>query len=1013
MFVCLLLHVFFLSPLKADQPKALLQEANRYVSQKDYENAIKGFESILKQFPESDEAKQTCQILPVCYAAVDLSNKIEAIYLYGITHFPSDKTYVIGLEQSLADFYIKQKKYQEAIEHYTSALNKNPDCKTAVILADKIVSAYTATGNYKKAGETLEFLLNVYPKLSDEYAADTLTQPYHRNRIQVDKNYFIARTLNRIALFYQQANQQDTSIGIYQTILEQYPDFPQAITASYAVAQFFNEKNQKTKAIPYYLKAITGSTTFLISFKAASPENQIYIEERNKHLLTSTEITKALKELYFCEQSKDKHGTVVSETEISQVQILWQEAHTLVGNAKYKEAINKYSEIAEKTKGDFSILTHYLIALCYSQESRYTDALKTLEPYLNKPEIKIIKTDTPSRVFHKTITAYSLQLAGLCYFNQGNYTKAEKILKSLMIDISPSSAYLLAQTYEFQGEIEKAIETYKKITKVKDKKISDLSTFAIGRINSLKKPLSFLAKQKKPEGVYVGEDRMTKGNWKDNYGEEIAILCGFNAPADWVESEEKEKFKYEVYTNNPEDPARTWVSKSFETEECFLQFPGEFHENAWKRRPCNWDDHGEVYPVGTGPDLFVSLSIPAGRYRLSLYFLNDPNYYEPNRQYTVYIQDKQTENILSATSVEDFYSGVYKNFIVTGPEEIVIHICRNLSLNILLSGIFLDQYSPEVLPEELWTGYEGNPLEIQNKITDVYNKAFNISKKQDFTYTDFENYRELWDFLSEELSFLYQKEPIPWDKMCIGFTLAYIHHQNWQYKKKDDILQEILKNNWQQFPTFPEKETDINEKTVLISLVYKTYWINQGLKLEFTKHLADNIAKSLPPEKVSFVLHQLIKTITSSRAVYYQPWVYQSIIYEKLIESKLADITDMFELGRLYSSWGDPNKALPVFQQIINSTDNKGTKQSAYLGIMFIYWKLLKEEEMRNTLHQLQSIDPFSSQSQEGELDLHQLLCDLGKEDEAYEILKNFASKYPDSKYLPLVKKQLESIENK
>ena len=76
--VCLSLHIFFSYPLKADQPKALLQEANRYVFQ-----------------------------------AVNLSDKIEAIYLYGITHFPSDKTYVIGLEQSLADFYIEYKYYFE------------------------------------------------------------------------------------------------------------------------------------------------------------------------------------------------------------------------------------------------------------------------------------------------------------------------------------------------------------------------------------------------------------------------------------------------------------------------------------------------------------------------------------------------------------------------------------------------------------------------------------------------------------------------------------------------------------------------------------------------------------------------------------------------------------------------------------------------------------------------------------------------------------------------------------
>jgi hypothetical protein len=471
-----------------------------------------------------------------------------------------------------------------------------------------------------------------------------------------------------------------------------------------------------------------------------------------------------------------------------------------------------------------------------------------------------------------------------------------------------------------------------------------------------------------------------------------------------VEGDNQEKFKYNVYTGNPKNFAKTWLSKAFETAEYFLQYPGETD----KRRPCNWDDHGEIYPLGKGPDLFVSLSIPSGRYRLALYFLNDPNYYEPNRQYTVYIQDKNGE-ILSATSVEDFYSGVYKRFLITGPTEITIRIFRNLSLNTLLSGVFIDSYKPDDFPVELLKNCE-NSQDIKNKILGTYNKNKEIATKPDFSYADFENSQELWRTLSKTVSDIYQKEPVVWNKICIGFSLAHLLHQKWQYKERDTIMQKTLKD-WLEYP-ITDKEGAINSQIALMSQIYQTEWIKGNFKLEFTRHLAGNIIKLLTGEKASYLSHKLIKTIPAGKSVAYQPWIYEFIIYEKLIESKLAGPLDMRKLGILYIDYGDPAKALPVFRQMLNATDDIRIKQDAYSRIMTVYTRLSKEEEMKKTLKELQTLDPFSSTSQGGEIKLYTYLSENGKKGDAYKILKNFTSKYPYSEYLPFVKKQLQNIES-
>jgi outer membrane protein assembly factor BamD (BamD/ComL family) len=126
----------------------------------------------------------------------------------------------------------------------------------------------------------------------------------------------------------------------------------------------------------------------------------------------------------------------------------------------------------------------------------------------------------------------------------------------------------------------------------------------------------------------------------------------------------------------------------------------------------------------------------------------------------------------------------------------------------------------------------------------------------------------------------------------------------------------------------------------------------------------------------------------------------------------LAGPLDMRKLGILYIDYGDPAKALPVFRQMLNATDDIRIKQDAYSRIMTVYARLSKEEEMKKTLKELQTLDPFSSTSQGGEIKLYTYLSENGKKGDAYKILKNFTSKYPYSEYLPFVKKQLQNIES-
>ncbi|MFA7155437.1 MAG: hypothetical protein WC112_06885, partial [Proteiniphilum sp.] len=113
----------------------------------------------------------------------------------------------------------------------------------------------------------------------------------------------------------------------------------------------------------------------------------------------------------------------------------------------------------------------------------------------------------------------------------------------------------------------------------------------------------------------------------------------------------------------------------------------------------NRDDYGEQYPLGNGPDLLMSCEIPAGRHVLTLYFANDYNYYESQRAYTVSVTDAD-RRLLCLAPVRDFGGGLYKRFAVQGPARLEFRIWRNMSINVILSGVFLDgMIPPREVPE--------------------------------------------------------------------------------------------------------------------------------------------------------------------------------------------------------------------------------------------------------------------------------------------------------------------------
>jgi len=186
-----------------------------------------------------------------------------------------------------------------------------------------------------------------------------------------------------------------------------------------------------------------------------------------------------------------------------------------------------------------------------------------------------------------------------------------------------------------------------------------------------------------PVARYLGQDRQTQGDWQWR-GRDQHLLCALLGGPDLCGGA-LGPWQYAARTTDPNRHVYWWHGG----EDADATMP--YDPTLDKRGPRNWNDGGEKTAPGTGPDLSVDLPVPAGECNLCLYFVNDRNYYEPNRMFTVHLTDAATGAFLAAAPVRDFVSGVHTLFRVTGPGTVRVRVWRNLSMNTLLTGVFLDE----------------------------------------------------------------------------------------------------------------------------------------------------------------------------------------------------------------------------------------------------------------------------------------------------------------------------------
>ena len=309
----------------------------------------------------------------------------------------------------------------------------------------------------------------------------------------------------------------------------------------------------------------------------------------------------------------------------------------------------------------------------YFREGCFRDSLMLLE--------RMAASDVPMPLLEHLHFLHGYALLGL-----GDAVQAaswlERASKATCKVLASVSLLHLAEALECQQEFKVAMETW-------DRLLSSSVIWHRREAEYAKKRLGWM--KEKVRGncndksiAVLPDDRSTHGDWPLAYGKDFHLLAAHNFRGDYIGGRIARP-KYRFRTSSDHERGRLWVSKK-DSLDCAALWNPRRHRHM----SANRDDFGEQHYLGNGPDLIMDINLPPGTHILSLYFVNDPHFYELNRAYTITISEKEGK-VLAIGQVRHFGAGIYKRYAIDGPKTIECRIWRNVSINVLLCGVFLDK----------------------------------------------------------------------------------------------------------------------------------------------------------------------------------------------------------------------------------------------------------------------------------------------------------------------------------
>ena len=292
-----------------------------------------------------------------------------------------------------------------------------------------------------------------------------------------------------------------------------------------------------------------------------------------------------------------------------------------------------------------------------------------------------------------------------------------------------------------------------------------------------------LADSNVPTLAALDDDWRTQGDWLGRYGRYQAVLAAMLSPNDYLWGAGETMMPYSVRIGphaNADDSLRYWIQNLYTQTPESLELPAVYYhsrvshgldKSLGQRRQAEWDDHGEEYPMSLdGPHVYASIQIPQGWFVLSLYDWNKDGQIGSNRWRDYKLSARTHPDNVPLSSLEgferwpdevrgrihDFRGGVWKRFLVRGPQSVTVEVNRHHSFNTILAGLFLDRWEAQPAPyfgtTEDWQGHEQERAVQRGRLLEeVYVSSRKAQRTQRFAAgnSDGETAQRVWQALQE------------------------------------------------------------------------------------------------------------------------------------------------------------------------------------------------------------------------------------------------------------------------
>jgi len=547
--------------------------------------------------------------------------------------------------------------------------------------AKTLAALSRAKGDSVAADAAQAMVAELSPKVRAVRAQSADRPQYYANKWELQ-----GQALERFADLKRQAEEQAQAgkaadaIRLYEECFSAYPDLPGARDVALAVGNLLKDAGDAEGALGYYAAALDPGEDRCFATDTVHSEHQPFLDEvavapRRSRIDDAfagiNACTKAIAGYDQLDRARLSSFVDAWYAALSESYTPWSDS----GAAKW-EAL-----AAAEGASPWHELALWGSACAHIRLGHYTEALTACE----RAKAERVKDRAmEQRLAH----ARRMALLGQCRLAEAKAalgqasgsdgTMAPHVRASLCLSIGRAGE-MLGRCAEQAGDWAAADTAYEALRTTPVDSVKRLAAEGRMRVAELQASTSALGEKV----ACLPDDRTTRGDWPIGYGGQYYVLCAQNFIADRAGGPGDE-VPFHLATTDPSESGRRWVTRVGDADPAALWDPARRVRVA-----ANWDDYGEQTPLGQGPDVVVTVQVPAGRHLLSLYFVNDHNYYEPSRRHGIIVTDG-AGRLQAVSHVVDEGGGVYKRFAVTGPVALNVRIRRDAAIDTLVSGVFLD-----------------------------------------------------------------------------------------------------------------------------------------------------------------------------------------------------------------------------------------------------------------------------------------------------------------------------------